>query len=117
MWYKLSTCEQPKVRKYMFRRGYNTSQQLKKYSVWDDCIEPLIIRQFGIIFTGGHAFIYGMTLDNDDQDGIHKDLNYLKDDIEREIRYDYNKNELMDIKNSKKSEDIEESVEIKEIKE
>jgi len=85
VWYKLATMEKEFVRRYMYTKGRQLSEKFKLFPSWDKYAEPFLIRQFSIIFTGGHAFIEGMVEDNDDQDKVEEDLNELKNDIENEL--------------------------------
>lgn len=52
------------MRKIMHEKGRSISQKYKKYVVWDNLVEPFIIRQFGVVFGIGHSFIKGMISDN-----------------------------------------------------
>ena len=86
-WYKLSKYDKDTVRNFSYNKGLVTSQKFKRYSIWDNYIEPLIIKQFSIIFIGGHSFIEGLASDNLNKNKINKYLDELNDDIETELKY------------------------------
>lgn len=86
IWYNLSGLDKDKVRANSFNCGFNLSQRFKKYSSWDEYIEPLIIRQFGIIFISGHSFINGLISDNTNKKKITKYMDNMHESIEKEIK-------------------------------
>lgn len=85
MWYYTGTFERDNVKKYMFNKGLSLSQKFKKYPQWDNYVEPIIINQCSILFTGGNAFIKGLISDNDNIDDINQDLESYKKSIESDL--------------------------------
>lgn len=85
VWYYAGTFERDNVKRYMFNKGFDLSQKFKKYPQWDNYVEPVIINQFSIIFTGGNAFIKGLISDNDNIEEISQDLESYKKSIEHDL--------------------------------
>jgi len=80
-WYYIGAHEKKDINKYMFTSGYNLSQKFKRYSVWDNYVEPFLIKQFAILFSGGNSFIKGMISDNENNKDITNSVQQLKNDI------------------------------------
>lgn len=64
-----------------YANGKALSQKFKSYTIWDKCAEPLIIKQFGLVFGIGHSFVKGMISDNDIKIDDQLDK-VIKDNIE-----------------------------------
>lgn len=84
-WYHIGTYEKNVIRESMYGRGYNLSQKFKKYTFWDNYVEPFMIRQFSILFTGGNAFIKGMLSDNVNKKIVSDTIKEFKDDVKKEL--------------------------------
>ena len=89
VWIKLAFMERDKVKKYTYNKGFYISQKYQKYYIWDKFVEPVIIRQWSIIFTAGNSFIKGMISDNADQENMENlyeiELQEIKSEIEEEL--------------------------------
>jgi len=85
IWYKLGCINTDDVKNKSYIHGYNISQKFKKYPVWDNQVEPLIIKQFSNIFIVGHAFINGLVSDNDDKKKITKHMSSFYKNIKQDI--------------------------------
>lgn len=85
LWFYAGTFDRKYVKSYMFNKGLALSQSFKKYPQWDDYVEPIIINQFSILFTGGNAFIKGLISDNENSAEITKDLKLYKTSIEDDL--------------------------------
>lgn len=64
-WLTASTVNKDNVRTVMYQKGQRLSLKYKRYTFWDNLVEPFIISQFGLFFGIGHSFIKGMISDND----------------------------------------------------
>lgn len=88
--YSVAHADKKYVQARSYDYGYRLSQRYKKYEFWDVVVEPIIVKQFGIIFGSGHSFIKGMISDND------KPLDYILDnEINDLIRNSNNSNYLL----------------------
>jgi hypothetical protein len=85
LWYQVGTYDRNYIRTKMFDKGYNLSQKFKKYPAWDNYAEPMIIKQFSILFTGGNAFIKGMLSDNEDKAHVTQILEEFESNISKEL--------------------------------
>lgn len=85
LWYKVGTYDRTYIRNKMYNKGYNLSQNFKDYPCWDNYMEPLLIKQFSILFTGGNSFIKGMLSDNEDKSKVSKILKELETDVSKEF--------------------------------
>ena len=86
IWWWVGTRDKNNIRKEMFNRGLKTSQYFKPCTGWDNYVEPLIIKQFSILFTAGNSFIKGMLSDNDNKNTVKKVLQDFKNDIVDEFK-------------------------------
>ena len=84
-WYYIGTFDRENIRSSMYNSGYNLSQRFKQYPTWDKYAEPIMVKQFSILFTGGNAFIKGMLSDNENKKSVNKTLNEFKNEIEKEL--------------------------------
>lgn len=84
-WYYIGTFDRDNIRKSMYCKGFNLSQKFKRYPVWDRYAEPIIVKQFSILFTGGNAFIKGMLSDNLNKQSVDKTLKQFNDEIQKEL--------------------------------
>jgi hypothetical protein len=91
LWYQVGTYNRNDIRDKMYNKGYNLSQQFKEYPAWDNYAEPLIIKQFSIMFTGGNAFIKGMLSDNDNKVNVNKILNEFETTVSNEFEINKSK--------------------------
>ena len=66
------------AKRFAFRKGYRLSQHFQKYPGWNSVVEPLLIRQFAIIFGVSNSFIQGMLSDNEN---VQKDQELLKQSV------------------------------------
>ena len=78
MWYYLGTCDKNDVRNISFSCGLYLSQKYKKYPMWDNVIEPAVIRQFAVLDCASHSFIKGMISDNEKNEKLELALEELK---------------------------------------
>lgn len=85
IWYYVGAQDVEFVRTKNFNAGASVSQQFKAYPLWDGMIEPLLIRQFTIVFVAGHSFILGMASDNPQDQHIDKELLKMDESIEHTI--------------------------------
>ena len=81
----LNVIGESSAKRFAFKKGYSLSQYFQKYPGWNKIVEPLIIRQFGIIFGVSNSFIQGMLSDNDD---VKKDQELLKEIIVKQLHHD-----------------------------
>ncbi len=85
IWYYIGTRDRDTIRRNMYNHGLNVSQKFKKYPVWDNCVEPFIIRQCLILFTAGNSFIKGMISDNKNKFIVDREFDNLKKEIVKEL--------------------------------
>ena len=85
LWYYVGTYDRNYIRGKMYDKGYNLSQSFKQYPIWDNYAEPIILKQFSILFTGGNAFIKGMLSDNDDKANVDKILKEFESSVSKEL--------------------------------
>lgn len=85
-WYYSGTCDKTNVKKYMFNKGRNLSQRFKKYPIFDNVIEPIIVRQSTIIFCAGNAFLKGLISDNNNTTELEISVEYYKKEIESDLK-------------------------------
>lgn len=64
-WFAANHIDKKSTRAKVYESGRSLSQKYKKYTFWDNLLEPFIIKQFGLFFGIGHSFIKGMISDND----------------------------------------------------
>ena len=88
VWIKLSYSKRENVKKYMYHKGWVISQKFKGYKVWDSCVEPLVIKQCGLLFTAGNSFLKGLVSDNINQEEIEEEMEDLYEYIQEEIEDD-----------------------------
>lgn len=84
-WYQSGKMDKKFVKEYTYDKGAKLSNKFKNYVVWDDYVEPLIIKQFGILFIGGHSFIKGMVADIENKIIIDNIMDELEQEIKDEI--------------------------------
>ena len=84
-WYYIGTHERKYVKESMYDKGFNLSQKFKNYKMWDNFIEPILVKQFSILFAGGNSFIQGMISDNENKEIIKKSLSEYKKNIQEEL--------------------------------
>lgn len=85
LWWKSGNIDKKVVKSYSYNKGTILSQKFKNYTIWDEYVEPLIIKQFGVLFISGHSFIKGMVADNDNKNVINNIMNELEQEIKEEI--------------------------------
>lgn len=99
LWYNLSLCDKNYVKKRFYDNGNNFAQKFKNYPMWNKYIEPLILRQCGILFIAGHSFLEGMISNNDNMEIINKDMEILDEEIKYEIKEDIDEDKIKNIEN------------------
>lgn len=88
VWKYIDSLESDATKKIAYEKGRDFSQSMKTKSTvlkvtWDDYFEPLIVKQFAVVFGVTNAFILGMLSDNDHiSKSITDDLKMLKGDID-----------------------------------
>lgn len=82
-WYKLYKCDKKYVGDLMYDKGRTLSSTMKFVPMWDNLVEPFIIREFGVLFYAGDSFIKGLVADNDDQEQVKENLTNLYEDINK----------------------------------
>ena len=86
LWYYVGTYDKEIVKRNMFNRGFNLSQKFKQYPIWDNFIEPAVVRRSSIVFAAGNSFIKGMISDNQNTEEINKSIAVYKAEIEEELK-------------------------------
>ena len=100
-WYSIGILNKDQVRKYMFYTGKYVSSKCSKIPYWEKCAEPLIIRQFAVIFTAGDALIEGMISDNKNK----KEIGIVIEEFEKSILDDINENDKVKLIDSESTDD------------
>jgi hypothetical protein len=89
-WKYIDSLESDATKKIAYDKGREFSQSMKSKSAvlklgWDDYVEPLIVKQFAVVFGVTNAFILGMLSDNENiPASIDEDLERLKVDIDKD---------------------------------
>ena len=86
-WNYIDNFDTDYYKKKAFNKGLQLSEKFKKYPSWDKYAEPLIVRQFGFIFSIGNSFIKGLISDNKDQDNdsIQETIKDMKNELDSDI--------------------------------
>ena len=92
MWYYIGTFDKQILRNDMYNRGRRLSQRFKPIKAWDKYVEPMIVRRFSIIFSGGNSFIKGLLSDNEKSEALKHTIAEYKHEIKEELDLVDNKN-------------------------
>lgn len=93
LWYNLGKSDKNSVKQKMFYNGLVISQYFKQHPSWDKYAEPLLVKQFSILFTAGYSFLNGMMSDNDDKHSVKRVMDQLKNEIISELETNQNPNQ------------------------
>lgn len=85
-WRQIDNFDTDIYKKKAFNKGLQLSQKFKKYPSWDKYAEPLIVRQFGFIFSIGNSFIKGLISDNKgDNESILETIKGMKEQLDSDL--------------------------------
>ena len=82
-WYQLGQQELKMIKTSAFDGGVKFSQNFRSWPVWDSIVEPILVKQFTILFGAGHSFILGMASDNEDQTAIQSQIRQMDQEIRK----------------------------------
>lgn len=86
-WNYIDNFDTDAYKKKAFNKGLELSQKFKKYPSWDKYAEPLIVRQFGFIFSIGNSFIKGLISDNKEgSEAIEETIKDIKDELDVDLQ-------------------------------
>ena len=84
-WYAMSKCNKEIPKKISYTAGLYLSQKFKSFTMWDNFVEPMFIKQFGLLFSVGHSFIEGMTSDNSNTQHIEIEMQEMENSVKEDL--------------------------------
>ena len=85
-WYHLYRFDDEKYKLQAYNKGRDLTMKYGHYSGWNSVLEPFIIRQFGLLFGIGNAFLRGLVSDNGDDAATAEAITALEASVESDLK-------------------------------